>query len=486
MEPESEEDNVHEGNPILIPKSTKVKKVTDLFRILTNTNNNKTIPAKHRPPTASLEHTAAFTDGGCTKNGSLQAEAGSGTYFGKDDARNAAYRVPGNTQSNQTGELYAIIKAVEATPTETNLVITIDSKYAIDGLTKNLPKWEDRGWTEINNKEWFCDAIERIRQREGNTVIKWTKGHNNNEGNEEADKLATQGISKTKPDYTQNNPIGRISGIKLANLTQSIVYKALLEEQKSMPTKGTLRNIERIQEEIVDISDLTPKTDAIWKNLKQNKNLYRTHREFIFKTIKNIQKVGEYWAKIPNYEGRANCDTCGQTETMEHILTDCNIPGQNEAWELAKSVWENKYRDWIKPNYGSILGCASTTFQNEDGTTNVGKTRLYQILISETAYLIWTMRCTRVIEHDNDQTKWPSRINIKRQLERKLNLRLKMDCLQTNEIKYKKKAICSRKVKATWSGTIVNEKNLQLDWVMFPGVLVGIRLKYENETLTNR
>jgi hypothetical protein len=184
-------------------------------------------------------------------------------------------------------------------------------------------------------------------------------------------------------------------------------------------------NLERIQKDMsTGITKTPPTKEAIWNNLKQRKNIYRTQREFIFKIIKNIQRVGKYWKNIPGCKDRVNCQTCHSTESMEHILTECEIIGQAEIWDLVKEIWERKYDDWRKPNFGEIMGCASAAFYDENGKYNIGKTRLYQILISEAAHIIWTIRCKRVISDNNNQQKWPTNQSLSLKLNKQINHRL--------------------------------------------------------------
>lgn len=67
--------------------------------------------------------------------------------FGDDDPRNISLRVPNDIgKSNNTGELIAVKAALEACPVNAPLRILSDSKLAVDGLTKNLRKWEDGGY----------------------------------------------------------------------------------------------------------------------------------------------------------------------------------------------------------------------------------------------------------------------------------------------------------------------------------------------------
>ena len=46
-----------------------------------------------------------FTDGGCSHNGSKNAKAGIGIYFGEGDIRNVSKQIQGK-QTNNTAESY--------------------------------------------------------------------------------------------------------------------------------------------------------------------------------------------------------------------------------------------------------------------------------------------------------------------------------------------------------------------------------------------
>ena len=87
-----------------------------------------------------------YTDGSCAGNGTAEARAGCGVWYGTDDPRNMAIRVPGKKQSNQVGELLAILYAIKSTLGARPLRICSDSRFAINGLTKHALGWEAKGW----------------------------------------------------------------------------------------------------------------------------------------------------------------------------------------------------------------------------------------------------------------------------------------------------------------------------------------------------
>jgi ribonuclease HI len=126
--------------------------VIDDFRIFTepiNGDTNLAAPDPNAPTTH--QPIAVYTDGSCSKTEQGQIQAGSGVWFGVDDPRNKAYRVPGHLQTNQIAELYAGLQVIKNTPSNVPLLIKTDSKYLLESMTKNSQKWEDKGWLGITN-----------------------------------------------------------------------------------------------------------------------------------------------------------------------------------------------------------------------------------------------------------------------------------------------------------------------------------------------
>jgi hypothetical protein len=81
-------------------------------------------------------------------------------------------------------------------------------------------------------------------------------------------------------------------------------------------------------------------------------------------------KIGKYWLNIPGYEDRRICNTCHTLETIEHILTACETPGQAQVWSLAEELWKEKSSRWIKPGFGGILACGLIWLTNEENKSS--------------------------------------------------------------------------------------------------------------------
>jgi hypothetical protein len=88
------------------PTITVKDSLSECFRTFVNKERLSQEPA-HRllRPAAGLdvaeEHVTVYTDGSCMNNGRPDARCGAGIWYGEDDDRNRAVRVPGHEQSNQ-------------------------------------------------------------------------------------------------------------------------------------------------------------------------------------------------------------------------------------------------------------------------------------------------------------------------------------------------------------------------------------------------
>jgi len=147
----------------------------DAITIFGETLNEPTDVTKTAPRREGIDNdefeTTVYTDGACIDNGSETARAGSGVWYGTSDPRDLSVRVAGKEQSNQTGELVAVLLAVKSHPPYKDLRIISDSRYVIDGVTKNLSRWERRNWIGVQNREIFKYITAWMRRRSGKTTL---------------------------------------------------------------------------------------------------------------------------------------------------------------------------------------------------------------------------------------------------------------------------------------------------------------------------
>lgn len=75
----------------------------------------------------------------------------------------------------------------------------------------------------------------------------------------------------------------------------------------------------------------------------------------IWKAVRN--KIGDFWLNVPNYENRGNCPLCGETESMPHILLECEkSTAIVTVWKAASTLWNLREESWPTIKYGTILG----------------------------------------------------------------------------------------------------------------------------------
>jgi len=151
-----------------------------------------------------------YTDGSCSNNGKIDAKAGMGVYFGKDDPRNVSRRVEGK-QTNNTAELGAIRHAYDIIKADVlsgkRVTIVSDSLYAIGAATTYGDKCVANGWTkEIPNKELVKETYELYKPLK-NVKFLHVLGHTEKNdphslGNAGADALANQAIGLESCPYS--------------------------------------------------------------------------------------------------------------------------------------------------------------------------------------------------------------------------------------------------------------------------------------------
>ena len=127
-----------------------------------------------------------------------------------------------------------------------------------------------------------------------------------------------------------------------------------------------------------------------------------------------------------------------------------------------------------RPEGGPILGCGSIQKSdpidegNREQRTPAGAARLLQILLTESAHLIWVLRCERVI-----QEKTHELTEIMARWTKNINKRLTDDRIIATVIKRDKTTIS--KVRSTWENVLKKTWTLPNDWVQNREVLVGRR-----------
>lgn len=125
-----------------------------------------------------------FTDGACSGNPGPGGWGAILRYRGVERELSGGDR---DTTNNRM-ELMAAIVALESLKRPVQVVLTTDSVYVKDGITKWIHNWKKKGWKKVKNP----DLWQRLDTATQPHTIQWqwVKGHAGHVENERCDELA--------------------------------------------------------------------------------------------------------------------------------------------------------------------------------------------------------------------------------------------------------------------------------------------------------
>jgi ribonuclease HI len=134
-----------------------------------------------------------FTDGACSGN---PGPGGWGAVLRYGDTEKELSGGEAETTNNRM-ELMAAIAALEALTRPMDVLLTTDSTYVKDGITKWIHGWKRNGWkTAAKKPVKNADLWQRLEAATERHRVEWAwvKGHAGHPENERADELARAGI----------------------------------------------------------------------------------------------------------------------------------------------------------------------------------------------------------------------------------------------------------------------------------------------------
>ncbi|KAK1227002.1 hypothetical protein PQX77_010011 [Marasmius sp. AFHP31] len=249
----------------------------------------------------------------------------------------------------------------------------------------------------------------------------------------------------------------------------------ILKERIERPErKRTGANVKTLQEAVHTHNKLKPQERIIWRSLS-DRDISRRMRHFLFLALHGGHRIGYYWKHF--CPERMECTCCKITETLEHVLVKCSQPWVNLTWKIAQSAWPAAFGPWPEISFGSILGCSLMTFKSPEGEVLPGATRLFKILITECAHLIWKMRCETVI----GEKPTPSNREVYNRVVATINTRLKRDLLMAKRRNLPARYASRHQISCTWQHVVTLPAGEDVDtlgqgesWMNNTGVLVAI------------
>lgn len=373
------------------------------------------------------------------------------------------------------GAITATLAATLSAPRDAPLHFLMETDDVPTMLFTKLPGWEDCGWVGIPNATYLRALVNQLRQRSAPTTFRTASG--DDDRLEVVASRAAMG-SALREEYPRGvHPVEkaafRLSGARLDCLTQALAYKGIREKTAPPPRSRTTARVTILKRYLAALPGADCEEKDIWRGLRA-KDIRRPVADFLWKGIHGAHRIGSFWLKIPGKEGRATCPRCDDVESLEHILVDCRDVGQELIWGFARAAWARTGIAWAAPGLSDILavGPRSRALCGEDPAPKP-LSRLWRILVSESAHLIWRLRCERVIGHCDEPGWQHTATSVAARWAAAVDTRLRRDIEGTRR-KYGRLALKKSLVVSTWEGLLTADSNLSKDWAKARKVLVGI------------
>lgn len=178
-------------------------------------------------PSPAPTRFAAFTDGSSLVN----PGGPGGTGFVVLDRAAPAIRFGGSRWvedgpagvTNNRMELRSVLDALHGIPEGEAVLVTSDSRYVIDALTRWIAGWRRRGWrTSTGGPVLNRDLIEEIAAREESLRVRyaWVRGHVGHPVNEVCDALASA-AARGQPGPAPTDVVGALRAQGLLGATEA-------------------------------------------------------------------------------------------------------------------------------------------------------------------------------------------------------------------------------------------------------------------------
>jgi ribonuclease HI len=153
--------------------------------------------------TTQNDYVMIYTDGACSGNPGPGGWGAILQWRGKEKELSGAAPVT----TNNAMELTAVIHALEALKRPMRVIISTDSRYVKDGITKWIHSWKRNGWRTADKQP--VKNVELWQRLDANAAKhaiewRWVKGHSGHAENERADKLARAAIAKISENRLQS------------------------------------------------------------------------------------------------------------------------------------------------------------------------------------------------------------------------------------------------------------------------------------------
>ena len=142
-----------------------------------------------------MNHVEMYTDGACKGN---PGPGGWGVFLKSGDTSKELFGGESLTTNNRM-EMMAVIEGLSALKRPCKVVMYVDSKYVLQGITEWIKGWKAKGWKTaakqpVKNVDLWMRLDDLVANAGHSIEWRWVKGHAGDPGNERADALANRGV----------------------------------------------------------------------------------------------------------------------------------------------------------------------------------------------------------------------------------------------------------------------------------------------------
>ncbi len=142
-----------------------------------------------------MNHVEMYTDGACKGN---PGPGGWGVFLKSGDTSKELFGGESLTTNNRM-EMMAVIEGLSALKRPCKVVMYVDSKYVLQGITEWVKGWKAKGWKTaakqpVKNVDLWMRLDDLVANGGHSIEWRWVKGHAGDPGNERADALANRGV----------------------------------------------------------------------------------------------------------------------------------------------------------------------------------------------------------------------------------------------------------------------------------------------------
>ncbi|EJD34545.1 hypothetical protein AURDEDRAFT_38674, partial [Auricularia subglabra TFB-10046 SS5] len=405
-------DALREGEMIVFDSSIPLQSsLQDMCRVfgefLALDPHNKTalhLREQGEPPyqITATENVTAIVCAGMYKDCTDNARGGYSIHFPELQYADISSACPEQDPSFTKTSAFAICETINCVDPRSNLHIVSTSQFVVEALTTSLSKHEDAGWTTVPSLAKVMRAtVAALRSRSAETTFTFV---NKKRAKIWREVKETKARAQTAAIWSEESDLDvsiwrnfDLPGVRANRLDQRKAHRAIRNQNivRTPPRRVTAANLLIIQSSVKAECDHMPTEKQIWESLS-HRDIPKNIKAFMWKGIHGAHKIGEYFEKMPEpWKSKSNCPTCHVTESMQHILFECPDSHQQVIWSLVQALLAVHELE-IDLNIGIIWGCACMRLPSN------GAERLLRILISESAFLIWKIRCEKRVAHSDD------------------------------------------------------------------------------------